>query len=78
MPPAVRQLVARNIRYLRRREELTWDELAAKIGVSQRTVYRWAKGAESRPGDENLQRLAKAFGVGTGWLLEDNRESRNA
>jgi transcriptional regulator with XRE-family HTH domain len=78
MPPAVRQIVARNIRHLRRRDGLTHAELAKKLGVSERAVYRWAKGEASRPSDENLQRLAKAFGVTAGWLLEDHRETRNA
>lgn len=77
MPRAVRELVARNIRFLKGQRDLTWDQLAASVGVSQRQVYRWGK-AEQLPSPENLRRLAVLFDVSNGYLLEDHKESRRA
>jgi transcriptional regulator with XRE-family HTH domain len=78
MTPTVRALVARNLRWLKADRGIPWYEIADKVGVSQRQVYRWAHDDQSRPDDKNLQKLAKTFGVTAAWLLEDHKETRKA
>lgn len=43
-------------------QELTQREVAAKVGVSVRTVQRWEAG-ESRPQNAHLLRLARLLGL---------------
>jgi transcriptional regulator with XRE-family HTH domain len=78
MTPTVRALVARNLRWLKADRDIPWYEIADKVGVDQRTVYRWARGNYAKPDDKNLQKLAKTFGVTAGWMLEDHKETRRA
>ena len=55
-------MIGMNIMNLRRRENLTQEQLAEIIGVSRQAIAKWEKG-ESMPDLENCVALAKAFDV---------------
>lgn len=54
--------------YLRKKANLTVDELAEKSGIPQRTLYSWESDSKV-PGIDQLPLLAKALGVKTATLL---------
>ncbi|GAI39769.1 unnamed protein product, partial [marine sediment metagenome] len=58
---------AKNLKKLRKRARLTQPQLAAKVGVSPSTVFRWEKG-KNIPHPERLKKLNRIFSH----LLEDN------
>jgi transcriptional regulator with XRE-family HTH domain len=60
--------VARNLRALMEREELTQKQLAKKSGVSQRTISNVLSGSHE-PGIEIVDQLARAFKL-EGWQLQ--------
>lgn len=43
-------------------------QVAAELGVSERTVYRWETGETSVPDDQKLA-LSELFGVSVPWLM---------
>ena len=55
-------MIGMNIMNLRKRENLTQEQLAEIIGVSRQAIAKWEKG-ESMPDLENCVALAKAFDV---------------
>jgi len=57
----------KNLRKLREGEGLTQLQLAAKVGVSPSTIFRWEKGKHI-PHPERLKKLNRIFGH----LSEDN------
>ena len=61
------------IAYYRRDGKLSQEELAARVGVSRQAVSKWELG-EAAPDINKLLALAKAFGVTTDHLLDDNEE----
>lgn len=52
----------------RKREGLTRSQLAAEIGVSRITVWRWEEGKQF-PDDEYLPMLAQRLGISVPALL---------
>jgi transcriptional regulator with XRE-family HTH domain len=42
---------------------VTWDDLAARLGVSSSTINRWATGLNSRTLDENRIEMAAGEGA---------------
>jgi transcriptional regulator with XRE-family HTH domain len=80
MPTPIRQLVSRNLRYLRQRDELRVVDIAEAVGVGYRTVQDWISDKDwgSNPSDENLQALARLFKVEAGYFFNDNKESRES
>ena len=51
----------KNLKKLREGEGLTQDQLAAKVGVSPSTIFRWEKGRHI-PHPERLKKLNRIFG----------------
>ena len=58
------------IAYYRREKKLSQEELAAQVGVSRQAVSKWELG-EASPDVGKLLALARAFGVTTDHLLDD-------
>ena len=57
------------LRQLRQENGLTQQQLAEKLGVSNRSVSRWETGA-TMPDFDLLMELAKYYGVGVGEILD--------
>lgn len=56
------------IQYYRKKNKLSQEELAARVGVSRQAVSKWELG-DATPEVDKLVALAKAFGVTTDELL---------
>ena len=54
----------------RRRNNMTQEQLAERLGVSRQAVSRWETGAAD-PSTSNLLALAKIFGVSPEELLRE-------
>ena len=67
-------MISQNIATLRRLNELTQEELAARLGVSRQTVAKW-EAAESMPDLVNAQALAELFGVTLDNLVTHSEEA---
>jgi transcriptional regulator with XRE-family HTH domain len=65
---------AKRIRALKdNRPDLTWHDIAEKVGVSERSAIDWQKtGGISH---DNCKKLAKVFGVDQDWLWSGRTES---
>ena len=55
---------------LRKKEGLSQEALAEKLGVSRQSVSKWETG-EATPEVSKLLSLSKLFGVTTDYLLDD-------
>lgn len=55
-------MIGMNIAALRRRNNLTQEELAEKLAVSRQTLAKWER-EESEPDVKSLLRIAELFGV---------------
>lgn len=64
-----------NQRVKERRVELGWSaaELARRASVKPPTVFEWEEGITKQLKATTAQRLSRALGVSTGWLLEGRR-----
>lgn len=58
----------KNITEARERMGISQEQLAARLGVSRQTVYRWEKG-KSNPPTSAVLVMADLFGCSTDWLL---------
>ena len=58
-----------NIKVIRRKKNMTQNELARLVGVSPQTVFRWEQGQRS-PRAEELQRLAEVLGTPVAYLMD--------
>ena len=65
------------IAWYRRDRRLSQEELAARVGVSRQAVSKWEL-AEASPDVGKLLALAKAFGVTTDHLLNEDEEPERA
>ena len=63
-----REIIARNITYLRKKMGLSQLELAEKIQYSNKNISKWEK-AETTPSVFTLKRLAEIFGVSVDHLV---------
>ena len=63
-------ILADKIIDLRKKEGLSQEELANKLGVSRQSVSKW-EGAQSTPDMDKIIKLANLFGVSTDYLLRD-------
>lgn len=73
MSTSVRATVKRNLRELKRQSGLTWAEIAERVGVRERQVYRWSDDEEPvTPNDANLEALAKVFEVEVAYFYTPN------
>lgn len=60
--------------YLRKREGMTQEQLAEKIGVSRQALSKWESG-DTLPETLNILSLSHLFSVSTDYLLNDEYES---
>lgn len=58
---------------LRKKQNLSQEELAEKLNVSRQAVSRWEVGS-SQPDASNLLQLSRLFGVSADYLLNDDYE----
>ena len=59
---------------LRKKNGMSQEELADRLGVSRQAISRWELGA-TLPDAPNLLKLSDLFGVSTDYLLRDDYES---
>lgn len=57
------------IRYLRKKENMTMDDLAAKVGVSTPTIQRYESGEIKNIRRDKIKLLADALNVTPGYLM---------
>lgn len=67
----IKDIVAKNIIDLRKKNKLTQTELAEKLNYSDNAVSRWERG-EVTPSLETLEQMSKVFDVPLSSLIEDN------
>jgi transcriptional regulator with XRE-family HTH domain len=60
--------LAKRIQYRRNQLEITQEELAARMGVDPKNIYRYEKGL-TKPPSETLALLAVALKTTPNWLL---------
>lgn len=72
----IKDIIAKNLIALRKKNNLTQNELAQKLNYSDNAVSRWEHG-EVTPSIETLQQIANVYGVSLRNIIEDNavRES---
>lgn len=64
----LKQTVADNLAYLRKRSKMTQLELAGKLNYSDKSISKWEHG-ETLPDIEVLDKLAKVYGVTLDYLV---------
>jgi len=67
----IKNIIANNLITLRKKNNLTQNELAKKINYSDNAVSRWEH-AEVTPSIETLDQIASIFNVPLSSLIEDN------
>lgn len=67
----IKQIIAKNLSTLRKKNNMTQNELAEKLNYSDNAVSRWEH-AEVTPSIETLQQIAEVFNVSLSSLIEDN------
>ena len=65
----VKNIVAKNIYELRKKNNMTQLELAEKLNYSDKTVSKWEKG-ENSPDITVLVEIANIFGVSLDYLVK--------
>lgn len=71
----IKNIIAKNLINLRKKSNMTQNELAEKLNYSDNAVSRWEH-AEVTPSIETLQQIAKVFNVSLASLIEDNAEKQ--
>lgn len=61
--------------YLRKKNGMTQESLAFKLGISRQSVSKWENG-ETEPELSKLRDIAKIFDVSFDYLLEDNEQEK--
>ncbi len=70
----MKDIFAQRIKYYRRKEDLTQEELANKIGISPQSVSKWERG-EGFPDVSLLPIIANYFGISIDELLGNDKLS---
>ena len=70
----IKDIVAKNIIDLRKKNGLTQNELAEKLNYSDNAVSRWERG-EVTPSIETIDQMSKIFNVPLSSLIEDNAKA---
>lgn len=65
-------MFSQKIKEIRKRFDLSQEQLAEIINVSRQTITKWETGV-GLPDVSNLQELSKVFGVTVDYLLDDDR-----
>ncbi|MCQ2772827.1 MAG: helix-turn-helix domain-containing protein [Bacilli bacterium] len=71
-----REIIAKNILTLRKKNNLTQAGLAEKLCYSDKAISKWER-AESLPDAEMLYNIAELFNVEIGYLFEEHSEEDN-
>lgn len=66
-----KEIIARNITYLRKRNNLTQSELADKLYYSNKAISKWERG-DSLPDAAMLKEIADFFQVPVSYLFEEH------
>ena len=66
-------ILADKIIELRKKNGMSQEELAEKLGVSRQSISKW-EGAQSVPDMSRILAMADLFGVSTDYLLRDDME----
>ena len=69
----VREIIPKNLIFLRKQHKLTQIELSKKINYSDKAVSRWEKG-EVLPDVEVLQNICDVYGIPISYIFEENIE----
>ena len=72
----LKEIIAKNLIFLRKKNNLTQMELASKINYSDNAVSRWERG-DVTPSIEILELLGEFYGVSVEDLLSDNLNEQN-
>lgn len=64
-------MLSDNIRYYRKRKEMSQDELAEQLGVSRQSISLWETG-QTQPTIDNIIALTRLFGITSDELLSDD------
>lgn len=67
----IKQIIAENLISLRKKNNLTQNELAEKLNYSDNTISRWERG-EITPTIETLEAISKLYNVPIEFLLKEN------
>ena len=67
----IKEIIAQNLIQLRKKNNLTQNELAEKLNYSDNTISRWEH-AEITPSVETLQQIANIYGVPLENLIKEN------
>ena len=70
----IKDIIAKNIIDLRKKNGLTQNELAEKLNYSDNAVSRWERG-EVTPSIETIDQMSKIFNVPLSSLIEDNAKA---
>lgn len=70
----IKDIIAKNIIDLRKKNDLTQNELAEKLNYSDNAVSRWERG-EVTPSIETIYQMSKIFNVPLSSLIEDNAKA---
>ena len=62
-------MVGRNLRILRRKNNLTQEDLASRLAVSRQAVCMWERGKRT-PKVSILTKIAKIFGVSLDHMIK--------
>lgn len=63
------QEIGRRIALRRKELDLTLENVSSRIGVARSTIFRYEKGTIDKVKMPVMEAIAKALGVGIGWLL---------
>lgn len=63
-----------NLKYLRKKEKLTQEQLAEKLNVSRQAVTKWESG-QALPDISNLKDISILFGITMDELVGDNKNT---
>lgn len=70
---ALRQIIAGNISALRKKQDMTQQDLAMKLNYTDKAISKWERG-ESVPDILVLKQIADMFGVTVDYLLTETHE----
>ena len=66
--------IGENTRNFRKKNDLTQEALADRLGVTYQSISRWENGT-ALPDAQNILQISKLFNVTTDYLLNDDYES---
>jgi len=72
----VKEIIAKNLVYLRKKSKMTQQQLAEKLNYSDKAISRWEH-AETLPDIETLCKVCDIFGVSFEYLLQKEQPEDN-